>query len=72
MSYLTFIARLFHHLQQGLRFAHHACRVADHLDTAIQASNASGGIKTQSTAFKASAHALCAAIEAYIASLPVA
>lgn len=70
MSYLTTIALLYRHLRKGLYWAHHACKIATHINTAIQGSNASDALKTQAANFLTSANALCDAIAAYIAGLP--
>jgi len=70
MSYIGAIKSLYNHLKKALRWAHVACRAAAHLNTAIQASNASDALKTQATNWMTSTNALCDAIAAYIAALP--
>lgn len=70
MSFISTIRALYRNLRDGLRYAHLACRLAARINTEIQASNASDGLKAQAAAFVVSADALCAAIAAYIDGLP--
>lgn len=70
MTFISSIKSLYKNLKDGLRWAHHACRIATHINSEIQASNADDTLKTQASNFLTSANALCAAIEAYIDSLP--
>lgn len=70
MSYIGSIKTLYNHLRKALKWAHVGCRVAAHLNTAIQTSNASDALKTQASEWVTSTNNLCAAVEAFIAALP--
>ena len=70
MSYLTIIARLFHYLLKLVTAFHVACRLADRLERYALASNLSDELKAQVTAWKASTHALCEAVESFKENLP--